>query len=298
MPTFVVETGAGLANANSYASVAEADAYHASLGNPTEWADKLASGTIQFFNQPANTEFIIIGTYIYTFKTSLSVDNDVLIGVTLADTIRNLVAAISDTGQNSVWHNSTGPNSVATAAISSTDSNTVVVTATTPGESGNAIVLSTNMSLPNRVLGGDHGEGFLSGGASLKENALRVATDYMMKQYNGLWVERKTYQNQALDWPRSWVEDGDQFPVPADVVPQKVKNACCYLALMVMKGDSLMVDIAGTDRSIASTSIRVGPISKSVTYSSANGKTTQKKFVNVDKMLAEFLLPAGRIWRA
>jgi len=37
--SFVVEDGSGLANANSYASVAEADTYHSNHGNPSAWTN-------------------------------------------------------------------------------------------------------------------------------------------------------------------------------------------------------------------------------------------------------------------
>ncbi|MFN9843789.1 MAG: DnaT-like ssDNA-binding protein [Pseudomonadota bacterium] len=37
MPTFVVETGTGSSTANSYCSVATADAYHDNYGNPATW---------------------------------------------------------------------------------------------------------------------------------------------------------------------------------------------------------------------------------------------------------------------
>ena len=39
MPTFVVETGTGSSTANSYCSLATADAYHDNYGNPATWTD-------------------------------------------------------------------------------------------------------------------------------------------------------------------------------------------------------------------------------------------------------------------
>lgn len=40
-PTFIVEDGSGLANANSYSSEAEADQYHENHGDPAAWSGAL-----------------------------------------------------------------------------------------------------------------------------------------------------------------------------------------------------------------------------------------------------------------
>ncbi len=52
--TLVVETGAGLANANSYATVAEADAYHEARLHSDVWSDAAIAGTgVDTTTQPA-----------------------------------------------------------------------------------------------------------------------------------------------------------------------------------------------------------------------------------------------------
>lgn len=77
-----------------------------------------------------------------------------------------------------------------------------------------------------------------------KEQSLRKATDYITGQYSDKWAGFKKDADQALDWPRSYVEiKGLIFIqyVPDDIVPTEVKNACASLALRASAG-SLLAD--------------------------------------------------------
>lgn len=84
-----------------------------------------------------------------------------------------------------------------------------------------------------------------------KENCLRRATGYMVQMYRLRWKGTRAQANQALDWPRNFVERedytyptlngstfiGGYFYYPDNVVPQEVKDACCELAFRAGSGE-------------------------------------------------------------
>ena len=112
-----------------------------------------------------------------------------------------------------------------------------------------------------------------------KEQLLRIATDYMMAAYGGLWIGEILDGNQRLDWPRvgamvnGWLLD-------SAAVPLAVANACAELALRAATGN-LYVDVDSQQV----LSERVGPIA--VTY--ANRSSGQTRFSYVDDMLGRYL---------
>ena len=77
-----------------------------------------------------------------------------------------------------------------------------------------------------------------TGTTAVKEAALVRATDYMEATYRGSWLGYRASQTQALSWPRSNVEV-DLFPIPANIVPVPVTNACVELAIRALTEDLL-----------------------------------------------------------
>lgn len=77
-----------------------------------------------------------------------------------------------------------------------------------------------------------------------QEAALRMATDYMVQVFYGLWAGVRWNNVQALDWPRSGVPIEDstsgygEYPatVPLNTVPKEVKYACAEYALKMFVG--------------------------------------------------------------
>lgn len=290
MATFVVEDGSGLATANSYCSVAEADTYHSNNGNPAAWVDNAATGILAMYNQPTDGQTITVDGNTYTFKNTLAATKQIKIGATLAGTVANLAAALNDNGQSGVQYNMpTGGDTTVTAAVSDTN---VVLTARTGGVAGNSVATTATLTAPNRFMAAT-----LSGGYASKEEALRIATATLDRMYGGRWLERRTSLTQALDWPRTYVDDSDGFRVASDVVPNEIKAATSILALASLIGEDLMPDQSASDRSVHSQAIKVGPIEKSTTYGTT-GKSSQKKYRKVEGMLIQFLTPGTRIFRA
>jgi hypothetical protein len=74
-----------------------------------------------------------------------------------------------------------------------------------------------------------------------KQAALVKATDYLEASYRASWDGFRVSGTQALSWPRSDVIV-DEFPVPANIVPLVVVNACIEMALRAVAGTTLIED--------------------------------------------------------
>lgn len=88
---------------------------------------------------------------------------------------------------------------------------------------------------------------------TVREQALRRATDYIGQVYRSRWAGSRVSSIQTLDWPRAYVprEDlkgasienldfnGGIYFYPNDEVPTEVKNACAELALKASTDDLL-----------------------------------------------------------
>lgn len=77
----------------------------------------------------------------------------------------------------------------------------------------------------------DHGApaAWTAATTATKQAALMAATVYM--DYNFKWLGAICEDDQALGWPRDGVVDVEGREVLSDIVPQKVQDACSYLAL-------------------------------------------------------------------
>ena len=100
--------------------------------------------TITDGQNAAADETVTIGGQVYTFKTSLSAANQVLIGADDNATCANLVAAINGAaGAGTTYGTGTVANTSVTAAAAS---NVVTVTAIIPGTVGNSIAIAETMA--------------------------------------------------------------------------------------------------------------------------------------------------------
>jgi hypothetical protein len=116
-----------------------------------------------------------------------------------------------------------------------------------------------------------------------KEAALRKATAYIDNYYK--FRGTKATDAAALQWPRYDVWAFSYY-VDSDAIPQRIKDACCELALKAIAGE-LTPDIE-PQKVVAES---VGPLS--VTYSENQRSSGRKQFDLVD-MLLEPYLTGGR----
>lgn len=121
-----------------------------------------------------------------------------------------------------------------------------------------------------------------TGATSVKEAALRRATQYMLQAYRLRWSGMRVHFAQTLDWPRYDIMV-DGFPVDVNSVPDAVKNACADLALKALSSD-LNADL--TPRVIRE---KVGPIETDYDRYTPQ----QTRFVAIDDMLAPYLDGGG-----
>lgn len=119
-----------------------------------------------------------------------------------------------------------------------------------------------------------------TGSTTVKEQALRKATDYLLQRYRSRWQGVRMLSTQALDWPRANV-CVDGYYVASDAVPVPVERACAELALKTLS-DDLSPDL---DRGGEVASESVGPVA--VSYFA--GADPRKVFTAIDDMLAPFL---------
>lgn len=126
----------------------------------------------------------------------------------------------------------------------------------------------------------------------VKEQALRMATDYMGQAYRVRWAGCRRTDTQALDWPRYDAPKpdapGGYGPWPAyyddDIVPTEVQRACAELAFRHATGTDLAPDL---DPPV--TREKVGPIE--VEYAQGDRQTV--KFQAIDMLLGPLLKSGG-----
>ena len=128
-----------------------------------------------------------------------------------------------------------------------------------------------------------------------KEDALRQATQYLDAVYGTVWDGTRINETMALDWPRYGAVDSDGFWLVATAVPQQVKDACAYLALKQIGGDTLLPDDAAASN-VEAESLTLGALSISTSYSGQ--KNTAKYYKLVEKLIGSLTTGTGRVYRA
>jgi hypothetical protein len=125
--------------------------------------------------------------------------------------------------------------------------------------------------------------------AALREAALRKATTYLDGHYRKRWkgckvrpVPQDGVTTQALEWPRYDVVISD-YIFPYDEIPQRLKDACCELALRALSAPLADDITAGIRRE------RVDVIETEYFQGAAPGTTYQI----VDQLLSDYLKPSG-----
>ncbi len=133
-----------------------------------------------------------------------------------------------------------------------------------------------------------------TGASAVKETALINAQRYITQTYRGLWKGLRSNELQSLDWPRSDVEDYDGYILDSDSIPAAVKEAQVELAVRALTA-SLISDVAVDSANITSESSTVGSLNYAVSY--AGGKSTQKVYTVVERLLEPYIVGGGEIVR-
>lgn len=286
--SLIVEDGTGISTADSYGALADADAYHAKLGN-ADWSDVAAKVTLT-----ANANFadgntiVIIGT-AYTLTTgsvAAGQGHKIKIGATAAATLQTIVDVFNGVAIIGVDYCNDSPAIDFDVSAEKTSDTTIVITSTTPGAAANTTTCTlgggTNQTLIR------FSSPTFRGGQDVKEVALRKATRYLTQKYGRRWQGQRRHRDQALDWPRTDVVDRDGWPVDRDSVPQRVKDAQFEVALYIAQGNELFAPVEPEDSgSLQSSSTRVGPISISESF--GGGLAVAARLPRVDSILGDLV---------
>lgn len=118
---------------------------------------------------------------------------------------------------------------------------------------------------------------------SVKQNAIREATRYMNVHY--IWKGYRTVDGQALQWPREWVYDDEDVYVDNDTIPEKVKEACAYLALQVVSGETLLEDFTNAAK-VKRTKEVIGPLAEEIVY--VHGEDPGTDYQTADQLVSPY----------
>lgn len=83
----------------------------------------------------------------------------------------------------------------------------------------------------------------LSGTDAADEVNLRKAVRYLDQAY--IWKGYRVTSTQALEWPRYVTEYVDNYAVPSDAIPQKIKDAQMEMAFLIQGGAAPLATLTG-----------------------------------------------------
>jgi hypothetical protein len=128
-----------------------------------------------------------------------------------------------------------------------------------------------------------------TGTDAVKEAALRKAAAYLDGHYRNRWkgvkvrpVPMDGVTEQLLEWPRYDVVISD-YLFPCDEIPQRLKDACCELALRALSAPLADDITAGVKRE------KIDVIETEYFQGAAPGTT----YPLVDQLLSDYLKPSG-----
>ncbi len=130
---------------------------------------------------------------------------------------------------------------------------------------------------------------------TLREQALREATQFLESEYRGRLPGYRASKEQALHFPAFSAFDADGYLLDSSDVPAAMVQATCALSDRAIAG-TLRPDVVDGG-SLARERVKVGPIEEDLTY--VGGQDTGRtSYEIVDSILSRLLGPAGQVWRA
>lgn len=123
--------------------------------------------------------------------------------------------------------------------------------------------------------------------------ALLVASEWLDGSFGYRWPGYKVGDRaqQTRDWPRSWVQDREGYPVSADFVPTEIENATYEAALRHLQ-DATVLNADHTPNRYKRVSIEG---SVSAEYLSLSAEQVQKQFPIIGQILAPLLEGNGGV---
>jgi hypothetical protein len=145
----------------------------------------------------------------------------------------------------------------------------------------------------------DRSVGTWTGTAAAKQSAIILATDYIETVFGRRMLGKVEFPEtpQALSFPRLRIFNRSGIEITG--IPDKLKKATAEYALRALTA-SLMPDPVVSDSGFAITSKieTIGPITEETTYQTGGASPRLiKPYPAADRLLAEFISPAGRNYR-
>lgn len=296
---FIIETGAGVPNANAYASPTFVDAYLSDRNRiadawqaqsstrkqqaivvatsyiDSRWGPRFkgtrlraiidgraATGTLTLTILPALNQTATIGLVVYRFVDVLAQMNDVLRGASINEAAANLAATVTSGGDGVTGHVLTVQNYEVTASAAL---GVVTITAQAEGSSTNDIALATTVTGATAT-----GAGKLTGG--IDEGP------------------------QALCFPRLGAFSYDGQTIVG--IPFGLKAATAEYAERSLAGPldpDITVDASGA--LVQRKREKVGPIEEETEYAMGAVPRIYRDYPRADQLLAEYLRSAGGVIR-
>lgn len=297
---FVVETGVGLVNATAYARIDQVIDYltdrnrqaensfstlaenvqRAAVIAATDYIDQrfglrfrgvrefrsivqaFAGGTLTATANFLAGETVVIGDRTYTWVSTLTAANQVLIGADLAESLLNMAAAINgDTGEGITYGTGTVQHSLFSAETMAT---ALTITARTAGRLGNDIALSETAAA-----------------AAWSQAATTSGAD--------------DKDAQALQFPRAalYTRDGQQVRgIPDDLVHATAEYAVRAAAARLAP-DPTPDALGGA---VLERRVRAGPVETQTRYESGStgvSASSLRSYPEADRLLTPYLKPPG-----
>jgi len=142
----------------------------------------------------------------------------------------------------------------------------------------------------------DHGDSSDWSGSTeaQKQEALRLATQYLDAKYDGRWKGTRSNEDQALDHPRTGIVDSDGYIYDSDALAQCLLDATAELARRVREGDTLLDDI-GRPGIFKSKRVKVGPIDTTKVY--VGGGSQVKTYPLIERLLSHLITDNTMVYR-
>jgi len=297
----IVENGSRVANANSYISVADADAYAESIGNPNGWSGRpalvdLLYGATNF----ADTNSIIVNGKTYTFQAVLTdVNGNVFIGATLEATLQNLRDALDLTGTPGTQY-AASMTKHATVTADVPASGLMRFSARLQGTAANAFAVSIPAGPDGVEWDGDTFQGGTTRTRIVdKEAALIRATNFLDGKFGPRFRGSKIDWEQSLEWPRIGAKDDSNLSYDSDEIPKALKNATAELAISTLDaGQPELAPNVDEDAPIIRTRSKVGPLEDETEYGAGGLEPGRRTFQRMENLLRQLIFASGQFWRA
>lgn len=301
--TLILETGAGVKEANSYVlpdfvttyltdrgreaeglwSTAAAAQQEAACIAATDYIDKRwgaqfkstravlfngenALAQLNYTGNPADADTFTLGDQAYIYVTVLADlgNNEILIGVDTDETVQNTIDAINGNIDNLNFSRFLGENRNATAILVEGFTDKMRLVARQVGVTGNTITLTATST------------------------SITV---------NSTFVNGVDGGSQPLEFPRLALFDQDGRAVPG--IPLKLKQSASEYAVRALTA-ALYQDptIDPSARTVNRNKQKVGPIETDVTFEEG-GALSQviRPYPAADSLLSDYVLPTGRAFR-